>query len=491
MAFTQSPRSRLAPGLLLLAFAATTQARTLGSIEFKACELTSPQSTQTLDAECASFDVAENPDATNSRKISLNLALVPARAAKPKSDLIVYLAGGPGQSAVESFTSYAAGFQYLLKDRSVLLVDQRGTGKSNPLKCPPVDFSSEAAQTPQAFREQAQACLASFKDRADPRYYTTTDAIRDLESLRAALGNPEFDLVGGSYGTRVALSYLQQHPQSLRSVIVDGVVPQDVALAQDHARNLEDGLAKIFAACRDDAACAKRFGDPAKTLAELRATLRRQPQRVELRDPQTNLPRTETLNESYLAGIVRLFAYQPEVAALLPLLIDEAAQGRPQALMAQGLLLFRDLQDQLAHGMELSVICTEDAPFLKERPEDEDTLIGNEIIRLFAAQCAVWPVGKRPENFKQPVVSDKPALLLSGEWDPVTPPRFAETAAKTLSNSRHLIARGRGHTVLWRGCVPRLAAKFVDTLKPAALDAACMDAFGNTPAFTSYQGPQP
>ena len=416
---------------------------------------------------------------------------MPARAAKARDDLIVYLAGGPGQGAVGGFPAYAAAFQYLLRDRSVLLVDQRGTGKSNALNCRPVDFGTATQQTPQAARGQAAACLESLKDRADPRWYTTSDAVRDLETLRHALGDPQYDLVGASYGTRVALTYLQTHPASLRSVILDGVVPQDVALGQDHARNLESGLARVFAACRANTACATRFGDPAKTLAELRASLRRQPQKVGLRDPVTNLPRVETLNELYLAGIVRLFTYQPEAAALLPLLIDEAAQGRPQALVAQGLIVFRDVQDQLAHGMELSVICTEDAPQLESRPEDEGSLIGNLIVESFAAQCPVWPVGARRTDFKHPVVSDKPVLLLSGELDPVTPPSFAEAAAKTLVNGRQLVARGLGHTVLWRGCLPKIAAKFVETLKPADLDVSCMDAFGSTPAFTSYQGPPP
>lgn len=504
MAGRHRPRLRAAAGRLLamiawIAMSATIaatpalagEARTIGSIRFEPCELPVPNGGPGIEAGCAHYEVAENPAAPHGRRIRLNLALVAARAARPQPDLVVMLAGGPGQSATESYALAQNGFQVLLKDRSVLLVDQRGTGGSNALKCPPVDYSKASEQTPAAARLQAEACLASLKDRADPRYYTTSDAIRDLETLRHALGDPLYDLVGASYGTRVALSYLQVHPDSLRSVILDGVVPQDVALGQDHARNLEDGLAKIFAACRADAACAKRFGDPAKTLAELRARLRRAPQTVELRDPLSNRPRSETLNELYLAGIVRLLAYQPEAAALLPLLLDEALQGRPQALVAQGLIVFGDLQEQLAHGMELSVICSEDAPELRPRSADENSLVGNLIVESFAAQCAVWPKAERPAGFKQPVVSDKPVLLLSGEWDPVTPPRFAEAAAKGLRNSRQLVARGRGHTVLWRGCLPKLAAKFVETLDPVNLDAGCLASFGLTPAFTSYLGPAP
>jgi len=467
------------------------QARRLGQIEFTPCELSSAQTLQTLSAECAHYEVAENPEAPEGRRIALNLVLIPARIAKPRSDLVVYLAGGPGQSATESFLQYSPGFQYLLKSRNVLLVDQRGTGGSNRLNCPLANEDLEDEAPELRLRDLAQRCRDALVSRADLRYYTTLDAIRDLETLRHALGEPQYDLVGASYGTRVALTYLQRHPDSLRSVILDGVVPQDVALGQDHARNLDDGLAKIFAACQNNVECAARFGDPAATLRALRDRLRGQPLHVALPDPRSNAQRDETLSAVGLAGVVRLFSYQPEFAALLPLLIDEAAHGRPQALVAQGLSLSNTFKDAFAHGMELSVLCSEDYGNLRPRPEDAERLLGNGLIRIFSAQCPVWPTIPTPNDFHKAVVSNKPVLLLSGEWDPVTPPWMAEQAAKTLGNSRHLVAKGRGHTVLWRGCVPKLAATFVETLQPTALDAGCLDVLGDTPAFISYQGPAP
>lgn len=465
----------------------------LGQLAFKACTLGEKRA-EPIEAWCTTYEVAEDPDQPGGRRIALNLAVVPARAPTPKADLLVFLAGGPGQAATEAYSNVAAGFQPMLRDRHLLLVDQRGTGGSNRLACPqsPDELLDDGQRTtPNAFRQQAEACLAAVRDRADPRQYTTSRAIGDLETLRTALGKPQFNLVGGSYGSRVALSYLKAHPDSLRSVIVDGVVPQDEPLGQSHARNLDDGLAAIFASCRADAACTARFGDPADTLAALRRKLRAAPLTVTVPDPLSHAPLTRTLGETGLAGVVRLYAYAPESAALLPLLIDEAAKGRPEALVAQGLIVSRDLGRQLAHGMELSVLCAEDAPELRAQPEDEARLIGNLLPELIRAQCPVWPTGSRPAGFKQPVASDKPVLLLSGEWDPVTPPRFAAEAAKTLSNSRHLVARGRGHIVLARGCVAKLAATFVDELKPAALDTSCLDVLGRIPPFTSYLGPQP
>lgn len=465
-------------------------ALTLGAIEFTPCELESAMG-GAVEAECARYEVAEDPEAPAGRRIALQLALVPARARNPEPDLVVMLAGGPGQSALEAYPDVAAAFAPLRRHRHVLLVDQRGTGRSNPLKCPLPDWKDPATQTAAALREQASACLARLAGRADPRFYTTSDAVRDLETVRGALGAPALNLVGGSYGTRVALEYLRRYPGAVRTVTLDAVVPPELALLQDHAANLDAAVNQIFTACRLDAACFRQFGDPARTLAVLRERLRVAPERAELHDPRTHVPRVETLTETLLAGTVRLYSYQPEAAALLPLLISEAARGRPQPLLAQGEILFQRLSESLAHGMELSVICAEDAPFLAPRPQDAGTLLGPMVTALAREQCAVWPRGGMPAEFKRPVVSDAPALLLSGERDPVTPPRYGEQVVRTLSRGRHFVLRAQGHTVLTRGCVPRLLRDFIERADAAGLDPGCLTALGAMPAFTSYQGPEP
>lgn len=474
-----------------LAFApGAAPARTLGSVVFTPCELEGA-TRGVLEAECARLAVAENPDAPEGRQVVLQLALVPARSRSPAPDPVVFLAGGPGQSALEAFPETAEAFAPVRRDRHVLLVDQRGTGGSNPLTCPLPDWQDPATQTAEALRAQAVACRERLSARADLRFYTTSDAVRDLESVRLALGAPQLNLVGGSYGTRVALEYLRRHPDSLRTVTLDAVVPPELALLQEHAANLDATLDGLFAACRLDAACFKRFGDPARTLSVLRKRLQGQPWQAVLPDPRTHQPREETLTEAVLAGVLRLYAYQPESAALLPLLLDEAAAGRPQALMAQAEIVLRRFADSLAHGMELSVICTEDAPFLEPRPEDAGTLLGDQLTTLVEAQCAVWPRGGLPAEFKHAVASNKPVLLLSGERDPVTPPRYGDQVVRTLPKGRHLVLKEQGHTVLGRGCMPRLLRRFIDKADALALEASCLDSLGAMPAFTSYQGPGP
>ena len=485
-----SPRTILLLAALALGPDAA-HARTLGSVAFEPCDLRSPRAATRIDAECARFEVPEDPAAPDGRRITLRLALVPARGSRPQADPMVFLAGGPGQSAIEAYAAAQAAFKPLLARRHVLLVEQRGTGESSALKCAWPDWKDPGAQDAAAARQQARDCLARYDGKADPRHYTTSDYIRDLERVRAALGVAQVNLAGGSYGTRVALEYLRRHPDAIRSVFIDSVVPPELPLGRDHARNLDDTLAAMSARCAADAACRERYGDVGATLRRLRDEVRRDPRRVTFRHPQTHAPLTVTFGETALLAVARMFSYAPQAAALLPLLLNEAAAGRPEPLLAQAELLYGSIGGELAHGMELSVLCAEDADVMGARPDDGDTLMGAALPELVAAQCAVWPRGTRPEDFKQPVKSDKPVLLLSGQYDPVTPPRYADQVASTLSNARHLVAKGQGHTPMGVGCMPRLLKEFVEKLEPRQLDATCLDALGDTPFFLDYQGPAP
>ncbi|HUP91464.1 MAG TPA: alpha/beta fold hydrolase [Solimonas sp.] len=475
--------------LLLTLLAPVAAARTLGTIHFSRCEI-AVSSASRYDAECARFSVPENPAEPQGRRIQLRLALIPARSPQPKPEPVVFLAGGPGQSAIDAYPAVAATLGPLARDRNVLLIDQRGTGGSNPLECALPDVFDEAAESAANARIQAFECLRGLLERADPAFYTTLDFLRDLEAIRAALGGPQFDLVAGSYGTRVALEYLRRHPDAVRSAVLDSVVPPELALMQDHPRNLDEALDQMFAQCRASAACSERFGDPAKTLSGLRAKLRTSQPLVSFRDPDSNQLRQARFSGGLLAGVVRLFSYAPEAASLLPLLLDEAAHGRPEVLMAQA-SRFADFARGIAHGQELSVICNEDADYAHADPSDEGRLLGNDMVHLIQAQCEVWPRSAPSPALKQPVSSDKPVLVLSGSLDPVTPPRYGAQVLKTLGKARQLIALGQGHIVMNRGCMPRLIRRFIERPEPAQLDASCLDALGYTPAFVSFQGPPP
>jgi pimeloyl-ACP methyl ester carboxylesterase len=468
---------------------------TLGTLAFEPCELDQRNSAATTAAFCAPFDVPENWDKPDGRRINLKLALVRSDAQVAERDLVVLLAGGPGQAATEVYPRAAAGFAPLLRRRNILLLDQRGTGDSHPLACAqdPTDFDAAAVSEVDLskVRELTQACLADVARDADPAQYTTTAAVRDLEAVRQALGAPEFDLVGVSYGTRVAQQYLKRHPDGVRSIVLDSAVPNELVLGAEFAINLDEALKAQFAECTRTPACTKAFGDPYANLYRLRDAVSAKPADIEMRHPRTFMPERKPLNAYTLAALVRLFAYSGETSALLPLTIDRALAGDYAPLLAQAELLNDELADLSGNGMQLSVICAEDADLLGDRSQDAGLILGDALVRVMRAQCAIWPRGSRPPDFHEPVRSDKPVLILEGEFDPVTPPRYGEQIVKGLPNGRLLVAKGQGHSVMGRGCLPRLVNRFVETLDAKTLDAGCIADFGPIPAFLDYNGAAP
>jgi pimeloyl-ACP methyl ester carboxylesterase len=444
-----------------------------------------------IPAQCALLRVPENPAAQAGRKIGLKIAWIPAEhedAAKP--DPVMMLAGGPGQSALKSYPQAAAAFAEVHKTRHIILVDQRGTGGSNALTCKEV-LDETRLPSPEVARDYTQRCLATLSRRADPRFYTTTEAINDLEAVRLAIGAKQINLVGISYGTRVAQQYAARYPASTRTLVLDSVAPNSLVLGNEFARNLEDALDLQFALCARTAACVQRMGNPREKLRTLMAKLQSDPPLVSYRDGITGESKQGPLTPALVAGLVRMYAYMPLAASLLPLQLNEAANGRYDALMSLSKMLGDEMSDSITIGMQLSVICTEDGSELKANPADEGTLLGNDFSKYLSAQCAVWPKGQRPAGFRKPLATSVPALLLSGEFDPVTPPRYGEAVVKTLPNGRHLVLRGQGHNVIGVGCMPRLMAQFVDTADAKPLDTKCLAKLAYTPPFTGFYGWEP
>jgi pimeloyl-ACP methyl ester carboxylesterase len=460
----------------------------LGQLTLTACEIghRGVGGAGTAEAYCTEFDVPEDWDAPSGSHIQLHVAIVRSPAAHRKTDLITYLAGGPGSAATEDYPVLAAALAPLQQRRDILLVDQRGTGGSNAMSCVAPEQSRDIADSPQLL----QQCLASVRTHAAPEHYTTTDATRDLEALRQALGSPLLDLYGVSYGTRLAQQYAARYPASVRSVVLDSVVPNPLVLGSEHSRNLEQALRALFAVCSRDPRCRGKFGDSYATLYRLRDRLRTHPEKLSVRDPNSFEPLQLELGAADLTSIVRFYAYSPVTAALLPLMLHEADQGNFAPLLSQKKLLSDSLGTQISGGMELSVICTEDAHLLAEQPQEADTLLGDALIGRLHAACALWPTGTRPADFHRPFSSSLPVLILAGQYDPVTPPAYGRQVVQSLPNGRLLLAQGQGHVVLPAGCMPKLVERFVDELNPH-LDAHCLDALGDTPAFVDFNGAAP
>lgn len=487
----------LAALLVLAAAAAPAQAeaRTLGEVEFESCVLTTAGMPRPTEAQCATLTVPENPAEPGGRSIELALAWIPVEG-EAEPDPVFMIAGGPGQSARESYPMVAPAFGNIGRSRHILLLDQRGTGGSNPLFCPEEDDEEAMlgmeSLTPERLRELAEDCRDALQETADLRFYTTTEAVFDLEFVRQAIGAPAVNLIGISYGTRVAQQYAKAYPQSVRSMILDGVVPPELVLGAEHAANLQDTLDTHFARCRATPACVEALGDPAARLPAVAERLRAGGiGKLRYRDPTTGEWREETPTYDHLAAVLRMYAYSPLSASVLPLVVHQADEGDYTSLLALTRMLMRSFSGQMAAGMHNSVICTEDADELATVAEDDDTVMGNMLVDVMRGLCEVWPRGTRPDDFRAPLTGDLPVLLVSGEYDPVTPPRYGDQVEARLDNARHLVLQGQGHSLMTAGCMPELAAQFIEDADAIGLDASCLDRLAAPPPFSGLYGWEP
>jgi len=487
------------PLLLLSACSASAPENTsashlvnLGRLTFEKCRLEAANGQAPVPAYCTTLSVVEDIDLPTqaARLIDLHLAWLPPRQGSGTADPVFFISGGPGQSALQSYPQIAPAFADIRRTRGVMLLDQRGTGASNPLNCALPEDENASIQSVQ---NAAQQCVDELSTRSDLRRYTTMEAISDLETVRKAIGAKHINLVGISYGTRVAQHYAQHYPGSTRTLVLDSPVPNDVSLATIPARNLDEALALQFARCSGDPLCYQTLGDPRIELERLLSQLRAEPATVHYRDANSGQMRTDTLHAENVAALVRLYAYHPASAALLPQLIHQANHGHYSELMALAQLARAQMHGTLALGMQLSVICSEDAPYLTmdALPDDRHTLLGNRPVQTLAALCHIWPHRLMPANFHQPLHSNVPALVLNGEFDPITPPRYGQQIAATLPNARHFTLPGQGHAVLSSGCLPKLLARFIETADVHHLEASCLDQLQPTAPFTSLNGWEP
>jgi pimeloyl-ACP methyl ester carboxylesterase len=467
------------------------------ALKLTPCRLIHPSQLVSVEAQCGHFAVPEDPHAPAGRRIELFVARIPAINERGRPDPLFLLAGGPGLAATTFYTGVAPVFERIHRDRDIVLLDQRGTGGSNALNCPE-DSDPDAPDSPAVLTQAARDCLAILATHARVADYTTSLAVQDLDAVRAALGYKTINLYGGSYGTRVAQHYLRRHPDHVRAVILDGVVPPQMTLGASLALDAQSALQRLFARCVAEAACRGRFGDPDHTFDALLARLKTQAVPVEVADPFTGERRKVSFDATDLGTVVRLSSYSTEESALLPLVLEEA-QAHANFAPVAGLLLqvTHSLDNLIAVGMHNSVVCSEDVPAYGIRPEDRaqlaQTYMGTAPLEAFEAICAQWPRGPVDADFHQPLSSDRPVLLLSGSNDPVTPPAYAAQAARGLSNSLQVVVNGMSHGQVTAPCAARLLSRFIESASTKGLDAelACLHKTVPLAFLTSFTGPPP
>lgn len=457
------------------------------------CRLQSEIGGGSVAARCGWLSVPENREQPSGRQLRLHVAVIPSLRLEPAGDPLFVLSGGPGQAASDFYISIAPALARVRRDRDIVVVDQRGTGRSNRLDCAFPDESDITFSDPRQLQQITRSCLAEL--RGDPRYYTTSVAVRDLDEVRAALGYQKLDLYGVSYGTRVAQHYMRRYPQRVRVAILDGVVPPQLALGPDIALDAQSAIDNAFARCESSAECKTAFPNIADTFASLRTRVQSQPVTMAIPDPLSAEPTQAQLGAQELSAAVRLLSYSDETLSTLPLLIHEAHSGQPQALAAQYLMIKRSLDAQIANGMHFAVVCSEDAPRWDQSPVTQSALaktyIGEAFMTSMRTICEQWPRGPVDEAFSTPLSSAIPTLVLSGGNDPVTPARYGEQILPGLSNARHLVLDGQGHGQIAIGCMPRVVASFIVSGDVSSLDDACLRNVGPAPFLLSRSAPSP
>ncbi|MEP7302653.1 MAG: alpha/beta hydrolase [Caldimonas sp.] len=442
---------------------------------------------------CGSVQRPLDPGNVGRGTLDIKYVVVPAMARRKLADPVFFLAGGPGQSAVSLAAQVMALFGRLNNRRDIVFVDQRGTGGSAPLTCKDPEDESLAEQSePERQVRLVEQCKAALlkqpflKAESDLGFFTTTLAVQDLDAVRRHLGVERIDLVGGSYGTRVALEVLRQFPATVRRTVIDGVAPPDMALPASFSTDNQAAFDRLAEACAAEPACARAHPD---LRARFSALLKSLPRPIRARHALTGREEPFVLTRELVLGAVRGALYSPPLAAALPEAIDAASRSDYAGLIGLGATQLARKSSRLATGMHLSVVCAEDLPRLAGATDPPGADFGAASARMYEKLCAVWPRGSVPPGFYTLTKSSSPVLVLSGGIDPVTPPRHGERVARALGPmARHVVVGNAGHGVMAIGCMRDVVFRFIDAVADSdalAVDAGCAAKVPRPPAFVS------
>lgn len=442
-------------------------------------------------ARCGKVRVFEDRLEKKGRTLDLQVVVIPALASAPTEDPVFFLAGGPGQAAT-SIAGFMLGVADRLHDkRDLVFVDQRGTGWSHPLYCEQAPPDAPLAEMFDAEFDPDGVDLCRASQDADLTKYTTAIAADDLDDVRAALGYDRINLWGTSYGTRLGLAYMRAHGDRTRSVVLDSVAPMSLYLPLSIARDAERALDKLLADCAAEKGCSAAFPDLAARFRAFVSALDDEPIRARVAHPTTGRLEDVVIGRTAFLSGLRGLLYSADLSSLVPLALDRAMKGDlgPYVALARGLT--GKMEGSMAMGLFLSVVCSEDVPFFTDAEiarQSDGTLFGAEIARETVRGCARWPRADVPKSFRDPVQSDVPVLLLSGDLDPVTPPSWAEDAKKTLPHGVTVVIPGTGHTAAVSACARKIATAFVSAGTEVGLDTSCSQKGLRPPFFTTFAG---
>lgn len=448
------------------------------------------------DMLCGDVAVWEDREARSGRRIELHVVVVPARSAEPLPDPVVLIAGGPGEGVTGAAPVMPREAGDLLERRDVLLVDQRGTGRSNGLTCAFGVTPEDPQPAYDAFfpQEGVKACKAELEGRADLTKYTTSIAVEDLEEVRLRLGYGPMNLFGGSYGTRFVQELLRRHPESVRTAVLQGAVSMDHRMPLNHALDAQRAFDLLFVLCEEDPACREAFPDLREELWAVVERLEAEPGRATVKNPLTGEEVTLSVGRGMFAESLRSLLYTVGRSTELPFIVHWAHEGDLGPFFRATIPWRVFIETGLANGLYLSVTCAEDTRrFTREQAalHDAGTALGSLRTDAQKAACAIWPTADVPEDFHEPVATDRPVLIVVGELDPVTPPRHARAVAERMPESLVVLVP-RGHhafdSLTNQDCLEGLYRDFIESGTIRGLDPSCVQTMQRPPFVLEESG---
>lgn len=470
------------PLILFAAAVSAAEPPAAARIELKPCSVKGVEGS----AQCGRYDVLENRAAPEGRRISLKVVVLPATEAQRQPDPVFILAGGPGQPATDNADFFARVMKRIRQQREIVLIDQRGTGESNPLNCDLYRAGLQAHLGDLFPPDDIRRCFSEWQERADLRFYTTEVAMADLDEVREALGYKQINLFGTSYGTRAAQAYLRQYPTRARSVIIKGVTPITAPLTTALARDAQRSLELLFADCAAEPACREAFPDLKQ---EFEAVFEKLEAGVEVElSPDGNGGSKERvkIGRAAIGPTLRSMLQSNDSAAKIPLLIHQAAQGDFVPLANAALGIRRGFSKVVSVGLFLAIVSAEDVAIGDPHEiarASAGTFLRDDYSKQLESVAPLFPPVSMPADYSAPVKSPVPTLLISGFVDPATPPRGAEEVAKHLPNSLHVVARYGSHSYGGMSpCIDDLMAEFIERGSRDGVDVSCAEKI-RRPAF--------
>jgi pimeloyl-ACP methyl ester carboxylesterase len=435
-----------------------------------------------MPARCSSLVVPENRTLPNGRAIRIHFVVIPATSPAPKEP-IFGIAGGPGQSAIDAFRPFLPGPSVLTAahvDHDIVLVDQRGTGQSNPLDCNmyPTDLSTYTYLFPP---DILRTCRARLARTSDLNAYGSAAAADDLNAIRARLGYRRIVLFGGSYGTTESLIYIRRHDDTVKAALLEGVAPPWLLLPLPFPRGAQKALDDLEASCAGDSICSTSFPRFAQ---EFNAVL--------TRSKSGGIPVAggHRISFEVFADRMRQAMYDSFSASYLPYIIHRAATGDTKPLAMLVTAISHGIPGSLAIGMNLSVTCAESLAFIsgrEARAQSRSTFMGDSRYRAQRDACTLWDAAPVDRSFLDPIRSNAPVLMIGGADDPATPPQFGAEELRYLPNGRQLLLPGAGHDFS-TPCTDKIEAQFLETYSVANLPTSCLRAEKRPPFATSLKG---